>query len=99
MDKESLYERQKIDTNCNDCKFMQRDFDTYKKWEEFHRGLSLSEFNAKKEKGLVRPKAQFQFDKAGLWNYGKCAKLNKDVSFHPNQCMPQNQDCFIHRKD
>lgn len=26
MDKESIFELQKIDSNCNDCKFMVRDF-------------------------------------------------------------------------
>lgn len=30
MDKESIYELQKIDCNCNDCKFLQRDFVKYK---------------------------------------------------------------------
>ena len=31
-------------------------------------------------------------------NYGRCTKLNKDVSFIPNTCMPQNSECFKHRK-
>jgi hypothetical protein len=33
MDKESIYELQKIDCNCNDCKFMQRDLQKYKSFD------------------------------------------------------------------
>ena len=29
MDKESIIELQKIDCNCNDCKFLERDFEKY----------------------------------------------------------------------
>lgn len=43
---------------------------------------------------------KFQFDKStAKINYGKCTKFDKDVSFIPNFCMPENQDCFMHRKD
>lgn len=31
-------------------------------------------------------------------NYGFCKAKNEDVSFIPNNCMPQNANCFIHRK-
>ena len=30
-------------------------------------------------------------------NYGRCAKLSKDVSFVPNRCVPENENCFEHR--
>ena len=33
MDKDSIYELEKIDCNCNDCKFMVRDFDKYKSFD------------------------------------------------------------------
>ncbi len=42
MDKESLIELQKIDCNCNDCKFMVRDFETYKKFDHLYDGTSPS---------------------------------------------------------
>lgn len=32
-------------------------------------------------------------------NYGRCEKLNKDVSFIPNVCQLDTQECFEHRKD
>ena len=44
MDKESIYELQKIDCNCNDCKFMVRDFEKFKKWENWNREMQLSDF-------------------------------------------------------
>ena len=33
MDKESIIKLQKIDCNCNDCKFMERDFVKYKSFD------------------------------------------------------------------
>lgn len=31
-------------------------------------------------------------------SYGKCNKLNKDVSFIANTCQIETQNCFEHRK-
>jgi hypothetical protein len=50
MDKESIYELQLIDANCNDCKFMVRDNDALKRSQEFHRKLQLNEFERVKER-------------------------------------------------
>lgn len=94
-----IYELQKIDCNCNNCFFMDRDFETYKKWENFHRELQFKDFERKKAIMEIRPNAQFQFDKSGLLQYGKCKKLNKPVSFIPNICQIETQDCFLHRRD
>lgn len=30
--------------------------------------------------------------------FGKCEKLNKDISFIPNTCQLDTQECFEHRK-
>jgi hypothetical protein len=38
MDKESFIELQKIDCNCNDCKFMQRDVAKFKSYDHLHEG-------------------------------------------------------------
>ena len=78
MDKESIYELQKIDCNCNDCIFMVRDAEKRKKFDH----LYTNKLNAS-------------------WriNYGYCKNLNKDVSFIPNICQLETQNCFKHRKD
>ena len=34
MDKESIFELQLIDCNCNDCIYMVRDLDKKKQWDE-----------------------------------------------------------------
>jgi hypothetical protein len=78
MDKESIYELQKIDCNCNDCKFMIRDIEKRKQYDYLHEGQK----NAKHR-----------------INYGKCSKFNKEVSFIPNHCQLDTQECFKHRKD
>ena len=38
MDKNSLYELQLIDCNCNDCAFMVRDFEKMKSFDHLHQG-------------------------------------------------------------
>ena len=70
-------ELQKIDCNCNDCKFMIRDFERLKYHKESLEGTGLMDRLA----------------------FGKCSKLNKDVSFIPNMCQLDTQDCFKHRRE
>lgn len=44
-------------------------------------------------------KMKFQFDKKeASINYGKCAEFNKQVSFIPNVCQLETQECFEHRR-
>ncbi len=115
-------ELQLVDCNCNNCKFMDRDLDLYKKWEDWHRGIALKDFNRNKAKsifdanqainnsanesdkrsaeGMLRKaqKMKFQFEKIGLIKYGKCNKFHKEVSFIPNTCQLETQECFEHRR-
>jgi hypothetical protein len=59
-------------------------------------------YNQEKGDNLVREanKLRFQFSKKGCTtNYGKCDKLNKDISFIPNTLQFETQDCFKHRRD
>lgn len=121
MDKESIFELQKIDTNCNDCIFMQRDSEKFKQSQEFQHKMQLNYFNTCKQKMIDKAnewrykrgdlekwndlsievdKLKFQFDKsAAMVNFGRCTKLDKDVSFVPNICQLDTQECFKHRKD
>ena len=78
MDKESIFELQNIDCNCNDCAFMNRDFERMKSFDHLHKG---------QEKASHRV------------NYGDCSKLNKPISFIPNTCQIETQQCFKHRKN
>ena len=45
MDSESVIEFQKIDCNCNDCIFMTRDQERFKKSLNFHHKIQLDCFN------------------------------------------------------
>ena len=87
------YELQLIDTNCNDCKHMVRDFEKFEYWKQWNLKIQQNEYE-KTDK-----KKPFQFDKSTLLSYGNCTKLNKEVSFIPVTCTPQNKDCFTHRKN
>jgi hypothetical protein len=120
MNKESVIERQKIDCNCNDCLFMQRDFDKFQESLRRHEHWQLDDFNREKqklketanywryEKGdllkwndlMTRADGmKFQFDKStAKIQYGNCTKLDKPITFIPNQCQLETQECFKHRK-
>lgn len=39
MEISSIIELQKLDCNCNDCKFMARDFETLNKYNELNKGV------------------------------------------------------------
>ena len=47
----------------------------------------------------VAYKLKFQFDKTNLLHYGKCSRFGKEVSFIPNICQIETQNCFKHRID
>lgn len=111
---------QKIDCNCNDCVFMQRDMvkfqqslELHKKWEEDHfenereklidksiKYAYQDEPNKANQVFKEASKMKFIFNKSSaIINYGHCQKLNKDVSFVPNTCQIDTQECFKHRRD
>lgn len=109
------YDLQLIDCNCNNCIFMDRDLDLYKKWEQYHKEIQLEEFNKSKEKAIfeasqvpgdsgkgmlrVAEKMRFQFEKKYLIQYGTCNKFKKPVTFIPGTCLIETQQCFKHRRD
>lgn len=81
MNKESIIELQKIDCNCNDCKFMIRDLDKFKSQDYLYTN------NAGQ---VCNPSHRI--------HYGNCNKLNKSVTFVPNICQIETQECFEHRR-
>lgn len=81
MNKDSVIELQKIDCNCNDCKYLVRDFQKYKSFDSLYT-------NEKSQ--ITSPSYRI--------NYGNCSKFVKDVSFIPNTCQLDTQNCFEHRK-
>lgn len=119
MTKESIIELQKIDCNCNDCKFMERDLAKYKESLQLHQTWQFSAFELKKKRLIEKSEEwarkeeydkakslfqeaesmKFVFDKSySLINYGYCQKFNKSVSFIPNTCQLETQECFVHRR-
>lgn len=55
----------------------------------------------KKAKTLLKEarKMVFQFDESGCAiHFGRCGKLNKEVSFMPNTLQLDTQECFEHRR-
>ncbi len=120
VDKESIFELQKIDCNCNDCIFMCRDSDKFKASLELHYKWQFDYFTTKKNKLIEKAKwykdkfydlemwdkllteaerMKFIFDKSeAKINFGYCNKKEISVSFLPNICQLDTQDCFTHRK-
>lgn len=99
LDKESIFLLQKLDCNCNDCGFMKRDFEEFKKWSDFHEKLQREDFDRKKKLLQIAENASFQFDKSSLLSYGNCDKTGRKVSFIPNTLQLDTQDCFKHRRE
>lgn len=117
MDKESIYELQKIDCCCNDCGYMVRDLEKYKRVLEWDKKWQLIFFRSKKARAIVRARRHKNPEKRALAladavalthtyfpqripiGYGACTKFGKQVSFTPNTCQLDTQDCFVHRKD
>lgn len=120
MDKESIFELQKIDCNCNDCLFMERNTEKFKQSLERHYKWQFDYFNTRKNKLIEKAtwykdkfydlemwdkllteaeNMKFMFNKSeASINYGNCTKFDKAVSFLPNTCQLDTQDCFTHRR-
>jgi hypothetical protein len=99
MNLESIIELQKIDCNCNDCKHMVRDVEKFNKSKQWHYDNQLRYFNLIKEKTKDKS-MRFEFDSSeASIHYGNCTKLNKSVSFIPNVCQLETQECFEHRRN
>lgn len=49
QEREDILELQKIDCNCNDCKFMERNFVKFEFWENWNKEIQLAAFEKKKE--------------------------------------------------
>jgi hypothetical protein len=104
-----MEELQKLDCNCNNCKFMVRDIEKFKKWKDWRRKIQLEDFERRKAHAIkiaITPqelnkalKMTFQFDGGGLLNYGNCVRFKKEVSFLPNTFSFETQKCFTHRND
>lgn len=69
-----------------------------KKAEALKIAESCEDIQGKKTLMHAYNKMRFMFDKQYLLNYGDCLKFNKPVSFIPNICQIETQNCFKHRK-
>jgi len=77
MDPLSRYLLQLVDCNCNDCVFLERDFE-----------------RTNKERNRIKASGR-----TSKLTYGFCKKKdNKKISFLPNTCQIETQDCFEHRR-
>lgn len=56
MDKDSIIELQKIDSNCNDCIFMKRDINKYKESLEKHKTWQERIFNNSRDRVIEKAK-------------------------------------------
>lgn len=132
MDKQSAYELQKIDCNCNDCGFLIRNLDKKNNliiedkilqeemfWLTKNRKIERIQGyidNLKKYINLIKgadrkierktialdqvkqSSHSYQGDRIPIL-YGTCTKYGKEISFQPNICQLDTQQCFVHRKD
>lgn len=94
---------------------MVRNIDKYKSWENNRKNMQFEDFERKKQKAFdianecedpkgketllaVAEKMEFIYEK-GIIQYGNCTKFDKEVSFIPNTCQLETQQCFEHRRN
>jgi len=100
MTSESLIELQKIDCNCNNCKYMIRNIDKFNKSIEFHRKLQLDNFNNNKNKLIV--KSNFyknRFNDLELWDKLLTQADKLVFQFNKNEITIQYGKCDKLKKD
>jgi hypothetical protein len=78
MDKESIIELEKIDCNCNNCKFLSRDGERFEKSLQDHHRWQLNYFNTVKE-NLLKKADWWQNKKNPKYNYDKGENVRKEA--------------------
>ena len=81
MDKESIYERQKIDTNCNDCKHMERNIDKFKSFSTLQDDWDVMFHKWAQER--MRLKASAELNKGDVDGFKRFLKLADNLKFSP----------------
>lgn len=90
MDKESAYELQKIDCNCNDCIFMQRDLVKFNTVFAEHFDLQVWFYRRKKARRIWEAREKIRKDKEkGLQALRQAMQLN----FHHVDCISSYGRC------
>ncbi len=81
MDKESIFELQKIDCNCNDCIYMVRDFETKKQLDntELHKNQKNASF-------------RIHYGNCTLLNK-KVSFIPNSISLENQQCFKHRKSC------
>lgn len=87
-------ELQNIDCNCNDCKFMVRDFAKFEKWKAWNKALQEKEFERRKAEAFRQ--AELCPDEKGkktLLHYAQRLKFTFDQSvlIHYGACSKFNK--------
>lgn len=112
MDRESTYQLQRVDCNCNDCHFMKRDLSRYELSKQFHNFLDKKVFDKEintqlfigytfRDSTVINKVLKQKFKpQSPIVQFGYCKKFDfKEVSFIPGNCQLETQKCFVHRKD
>lgn len=85
MDKESIYELQLIDCNCNDCFFMKRDFDKFKQSQELHYKWQLDWFKLQKRKLIEKAQENKRIGKIQVYDVLMKEANNMKFQFDRNE--------------
>jgi len=77
MNKESVIELQKVDCNCNDCKYQMRDMGRFKSSLEQHHKWQLDYFNTLKN-NLIKKAEWWQDKNNPKYNYEKGEAIKRE---------------------
>jgi hypothetical protein len=77
MDRESIYELQKVDCNCNDCIFMVRDLEKYKSFNELYENTT--------------PRHRLQYGTCSKFNKS-VSFIPNTIQLNTQQCFKHRKD-------
>jgi len=80
MDKESLYELQKIDCNCNDCGYMKRNLNLYNESVKLHHQWQLDYFNTIRA-NLIKKAREWKYKKNDLLKWDALMTEAENMKF------------------
>lgn len=94
MDKESIYQLQKLDCNCSDCAYMVRDMDKFRQSEALHHKWQLDYFKVlqDKQKKAAKMWLDLEYD-LEKWDRLLTLAENMRFQFDRNECKINYGDC------
>ena len=95
----AAYEKQLIDSNCNDCKFMVRDSEKFKQSQQKHHDWQLLEFERKKKRLVEKALKYRRENELEKYNDPKTEADRMKFQFNKAEASIQFGSCSKFQRD